>query len=85
MGVAVTSRLQALGWTVLPEVTFQHFGERGSIDLLGVREDRRAVCVVELKSLLRSYEETQRRPDVKRGSFGKSLSSVWAGDRASSA
>jgi len=58
MGAAVPKRLQAMGGTVLPEVTFQHFGERGSIDLLGVNEGLRAVCILELKSMLRSYEET---------------------------
>jgi transcriptional regulator with XRE-family HTH domain len=65
MGVAVTRTLQAMGWKVLPEVTFQRFAERGSIDLLGVNEGLRAICILELKSIVRSYEETQRRLDVK--------------------
>ena len=29
LGLIVTTRSQALGWMVLPEVTFQRFGERG--------------------------------------------------------
>jgi hypothetical protein len=65
LGVTVATRLQALGWTVIPEVTFQRFGERGSIDLLGYRDDRRAVGIIEHKSVVHSFEETQRRLDVK--------------------
>ena len=65
LGQVVTARLQSSGWSVIPEVTFQHFGERGSIDLLGVHAAARAVCLLELKSVVQSYEETQRRLDVK--------------------
>lgn len=65
LGLVVTERLRALGWSAIPEVTFQHLGERGSIDLLGVHQLARAVCVIELKSVVQSYEETQRRLDVK--------------------
>jgi hypothetical protein len=50
---------------VIPEVTFTRFGERGSIDVMGVHEQHRAAVVVELKSELMSYEETQRRLDAK--------------------
>lgn len=65
LGAATASELVALGWRVLPEVTFMRLGERGSIDLLGVREDVRAAAVIELKTELTSYEETQRRLDAK--------------------
>jgi transcriptional regulator with XRE-family HTH domain len=65
LGVAAALRLQGCHWDVLPEVTFQRYGERGSVDLLGYRADLRAVCIVELKSAVYSYEETQRRLDVK--------------------
>jgi hypothetical protein len=57
--------LSSFGWRVLPEVTYQHFGERGSIDLLGVREAARAILVTELKSEVHSYEAMQRRLDEK--------------------
>lgn len=53
------------GWETLPEVTYAHFGERGSIDLLGVQEATRSVVVAEVKSQLNSLEETLRRHDVK--------------------
>ena len=65
LGTRVTMLLRGFGWQVIPEVTFQHFGERGSIDLLAVRTDVRAICIMELKSAVYSYEETQRRLDVK--------------------
>jgi transcriptional regulator with XRE-family HTH domain len=65
LGATVTDRLHAWGWVVHPEVTFQRFGERGSIDLLAGWKQARAACVIELKSVVHSYEETQRRLDVK--------------------
>jgi hypothetical protein len=43
----VASALAALGWRVHPEVTFQHFGERGSVDLLAAEEEARAVLIVD--------------------------------------
>ena len=65
LGASVADRLVGLGWTVLPEVTFVRGGERGSIDLLGVRPDARAAVLVELKSEMTSFEQQQRRLDGK--------------------
>ena len=65
MGSLVAALLARLGWRVIPEVTFIRLGERGSIDLLGVNKEARAAIVVELKSELTSYEQTQRRLDAK--------------------
>jgi hypothetical protein len=65
LGTRVVQQLAEAGWTVIPEVTFMRFGERGSIDLLGVRPDIRAATAFELKSELTSYEQMQRRLDVK--------------------
>jgi hypothetical protein len=53
------------GWETLPEVTFQHFGERGSIDLLCLHPGTRSAAVNEMKSDIPSVEETHRRHDVK--------------------
>jgi transcriptional regulator with XRE-family HTH domain len=58
-------QLVADGWQVMQEVTYAHFGERGSVDLIGVRELERAVVILEIKSELYSWEETQRRFDQK--------------------
>lgn len=65
LGTAVTRHVRADGWDVLPEVTFMRLGERGSIDLLAVRRDRRAAAIFELKSEMTSFEEQQRRLDAK--------------------
>ncbi len=62
---AVTGTMRSSGWRVQPEVTFAVFGERGSIDLLGVREVTRELVVVEVKTELTSIEETLRRLDAK--------------------
>jgi hypothetical protein len=51
---------------VLTEFTFNEYGERGSIDLFGGRDDARAVFLGEAKSEWGSLEETLRRQDLKR-------------------
>lgn len=50
MGAQVTDRLRAAGWEVAPEVSFNHFGERRVIDLLGWNAVARALLIVELKT-----------------------------------
>ncbi|MEP7361331.1 MAG: helix-turn-helix transcriptional regulator [Chloroflexota bacterium] len=66
LGTATVAMLSKLGWRrVLPELTFARFGERGSIDLVAFDEERLAALIIELKSELTSFEETQRRLDVK--------------------
>jgi transcriptional regulator with XRE-family HTH domain len=65
LGPRVTADLVAMGCDVLPEVTFRRYGERGSIDLLATRPAERAACIIELKSVVQSYEETHRRLDMK--------------------
>jgi transcriptional regulator with XRE-family HTH domain len=52
-------------WQTLPEVTFQNYGERGSIDLLSLRADRRIAAINEIKTDIPSVGETHRRHDVK--------------------
>jgi hypothetical protein len=47
------------------EVTFSHYGERGSIDVLAFHPTMAALLVVEVKSELTSLEETLRRLDAK--------------------
>jgi transcriptional regulator with XRE-family HTH domain len=57
--------LEALGWTVMAEVSYSIFGERGSIDLLAWRDGSRTLLVIEIKTELTSIEETLRRHDAK--------------------
>jgi transcriptional regulator with XRE-family HTH domain len=56
---------RADGWLTHPEVTFQHFGDRGSIDLLGLHPETRTAAINEIKSDITSVEDTHRRHDVK--------------------
>jgi transcriptional regulator with XRE-family HTH domain len=44
--------LDAYGWEVVPEATFNHFGERGSIDVLGWHPRTGSLLVVEVKSVV---------------------------------
>jgi hypothetical protein len=53
------------GWAVPSEVTYSEFGERGSIDLFGHRQEFGAVLVGEVKSTFGSLEELNRSLDVK--------------------
>ena len=62
---AAATVMQSTGWRVLLEVTFSVFGERGSIDLLGLHEATRSAAMIEAKTDITSVEETQRRMDVK--------------------
>lgn len=43
--------LRALGWDVAVEVSFSHFGERGTIDVLGWHAPSRTLAVFEVKSV----------------------------------
>lgn len=65
LGELVLARLERLGWTVEPEVSYSEYGERGSIDLLAWHPPTRTLLVIELKTELTSIEETIRRHDVK--------------------
>jgi transcriptional regulator with XRE-family HTH domain len=61
----VARRLERLAWTVESEVTYSEFGERGSIDLLGLNPAARAVVVVEVKTDIASSEAIGRKVDEK--------------------
>lgn len=62
---AVANLLRRCGADVAIEVSFNHFGDRGSIDVLASWRSPEIVLVVEVKTLLLSAEETIRRLDVK--------------------
>ena len=63
---AAVREVRARGWPrVDTEVSFNKWGERGSIDFLGANEARGAVLIGEAKSAWGSVEETLRRLDVK--------------------
>jgi transcriptional regulator with XRE-family HTH domain len=62
---AVARYLESLGWEIRAEVTFNHFGDRGSVDLLAWHPELRALLIVEIKTELVSIEETLRTLDMK--------------------
>ena len=67
----------------MQEVTFANYRERGSIDVLAVNEGERAVLITEVKSEITSWEETQRRFDVKVRLLPSSSTIGSGGDLAS--
>lgn len=60
--LAVFSRF---GWQTAVEVTFNDWGERGSIDLFAAHQRSGIACVCEIKSVFGSLEATNRALDVK--------------------
>lgn len=62
---AVAAALARLGWDVHVEVTFSRFGERGSIDILGLRSSEGIGLIVEVKTELTAIDDTIRRLDIK--------------------
>jgi transcriptional regulator with XRE-family HTH domain len=82
----VVSRLGA-GWQVVVEYTFNHYGDRGSVDVLAWHAGARTLLLVEVKTELDSLEAVLRSMDVKtrvvpallardRGWRGQSIGSV---------
>jgi transcriptional regulator with XRE-family HTH domain len=63
--IAALARLRTAGWIALTEVTFNHYGDRGSVDILAMHAATRTALVVEVKSEIASAEEMLRRLDVK--------------------
>jgi transcriptional regulator with XRE-family HTH domain len=61
----IARRLVELGWDVHVEVSFNRYGERGSIDVLGWHLETRTALVIEVKSEITGVEETLRRHDLK--------------------
>jgi hypothetical protein len=54
----VTAELVARGWDVVPEFTFNQFGERGSVDVLAWYPAHRALVIVEVKSRIHDVQAT---------------------------
>ena len=62
----VVGTLQRLGWTCRPEASFNHFGERGFVDLLAWHPGRRALLVIEAKTAIVDVGELLATFDRKR-------------------
>ena len=61
----VVRMLTRLSWETAAEVTFNHFGERGSVDVLGWHAGRRALLVTELKSVVPDHQAMLSSHDRK--------------------
>jgi transcriptional regulator with XRE-family HTH domain len=62
---SVAGQLARLGWDARLEVTFNEYGDRGSIDILGLLPASAIAVVVEVKTEITAVDETIRRLDVK--------------------
>lgn len=58
--------LRGAGWIVEPEVSFNHFGDRGRIDVLAFHPAVRTLLVAEVKTRLLDAQDVIGRLDVKR-------------------
>jgi transcriptional regulator with XRE-family HTH domain len=65
MQQAVAEWLSSLGWRARVEVSFNHYGDRGRVDILAYHPLRQILLVVEIKSGLGDLQETIGRLDVK--------------------
>lgn len=61
----IAARLERLGWLTRAEVSFNHYGERGRIDLLAFHPRLRVLLVVEIKTLLADAQALLGSLDVK--------------------
>lgn len=62
---AAAQRLASRGWGVHAEVSFNHYGDRGSCDLVAWHAATATLLIVEVKSRLGNLQETLHRLDVK--------------------
>ena len=62
---ALSRFLQSDGWEVVAEVSFNHFGDRGRIDLLAYHAASGAVLVIEIKTVIADVQSLLGSLDVK--------------------
>jgi hypothetical protein len=62
---SVAELLVSMGWTVRAEVSFNHYGDRGRVDLVARHPILRTFVIVEVKSALGDIQDTIGRLDVK--------------------
>jgi transcriptional regulator with XRE-family HTH domain len=74
----VIETLRGLDWEVTPEFSFNHFGDRGSVDVLAWHPQRRILLIIEVKATLTDLQDLlvslSRKlrvvPDVARQQLG---------------
>jgi transcriptional regulator with XRE-family HTH domain len=65
MQQSVAKQLTSFGWLVRVEVSFNHFGDRGRVDILAYHPILRVLLVTEIKSAVGDLQDTLGRLDVK--------------------
>jgi hypothetical protein len=65
LAARVTRRLEALGWAVRAEVSFNQYGDRGRIDLLAFHPSECSLLVIEIKTAIVDAQATLGSLDVK--------------------
>ncbi len=53
----VIETLQGLGWDVTPEFSFNHFGDRGSVDILAWHAGERILLIIEVKATITDIQD----------------------------
>lgn len=61
----IVSLLESLGWETRVEVSFNHYGDRGRVDVLATHRRSRTLLVGEAKSAIGDTQDTVGRLDVK--------------------
>ena len=61
-----TALLRRAGWIVEPEVSFNHYGDRGRIDVLAFHPGAGTLLVAEVKTRLLDAQDVIGRLDIKR-------------------
>jgi transcriptional regulator with XRE-family HTH domain len=61
----LASRLSSWGWDVAVEASFNHYGDRGRVDVLAYDPSGRTLLVAEVKSRIDDAQDTVGRLDVK--------------------
>jgi hypothetical protein len=57
--------LEHFGWLVRPEVSFNHFGDRGRVDIVAFHPRLRVLVIAEIKSGIGDLQKTIGRLDIK--------------------
>ena len=62
---AIMAALARFGWITVAEASFNHYGDRGRIDVLAFHPGRRVLLVIEVKTVLADAQSTLGSLDVK--------------------
>jgi transcriptional regulator with XRE-family HTH domain len=65
LGTGLAGELQAIGWATAAEVSFNHYGDRGRIDLVAFDPPTAILLVIEIKTLIADIQELLGMLDVK--------------------